>query len=54
MQMNEDSLQYLEETLKPAPFKSVLMLLKKKRMEEHFNNINNLLQQLGRKPVRLD
>lgn len=54
MEMNEDALQYLEETLKAAPFKSVLMLLKKKKMDEHFKNINNLLQQLGRKPVQLD
>jgi glycosyltransferase involved in cell wall biosynthesis len=52
--MSDEASTYLEETLKEAPFKSVLLLLKKKNLDEQYRNINNLLKILGRKPVHLD
>ncbi|KAF4560184.1 glycosyltransferase family 2 protein [Pseudomonas sp. CES] len=52
--MNEDASNYLDETLKEAPFRSVLLVLKKKKLDEQYKNINNLLKILGRKPVHID
>ncbi|MBA1207525.1 glycosyltransferase family 2 protein [Pseudomonas fulva] len=52
--LDHDSLTYLDATLRDAPFKTVLTLLKRRKLNEQYNNISNLLIKLGRKPVHID
>lgn len=49
--LSDDSMAYLQLTLKEAPFKSALTHLKRKKLNEQYQSIQKLMGMLGRKVI---